>query len=357
MAPRLTRPLTLGLIALGSLPAADTGVKLPAPAFSGFVDTTYNYNLNAPASGKNGYRSFDDQANSFLLNAVQIEAAGKNDTLAYSVQVDAGSDARALTSAGSGTPDDVALQEAWLAYTVPGVPLTVKAGKFATPVGIEVIESGSNPTITRGFLFGLAEPYTHVGVLASYQIDSRFEATVGLVNGWDVDVDTNTGKTLVARLGANFGDPITAGLCLLYGPEQADDGSNRLSIDLTGISKVVPTWDLNFQINYGSEQEAALDGGDATWFGLALMPVWRPAGAFSLGGRMEYFDDQDGARTGVEQALLNLTVAPAYQATANLLIRAEARLDTSDEEVFEDSDGVFGEKNQVTLATEAILTF
>jgi len=62
--------------------------------------------------------------------------------------------------------------------------LTFTAGKFVTSEGIEVIEGNQDYTVTRGFLFGLAEPYTTTGVKADYQFTKQLDLMLGVVNGW-----------------------------------------------------------------------------------------------------------------------------------------------------------------------------
>src|SRR5436309_5327290 len=84
------------------------------------------------------------------------------------------------------------LEEAYGAYKVPlGSGLTVKAGKFVTLLGYEVIESPNNLNFSRSFLFGLAIPFTHVGALLSYSPTERLTVTAGPVVGWDVAKDNN----------------------------------------------------------------------------------------------------------------------------------------------------------------------
>lgn len=72
----------------------------------------------------------------------------------------------------------VDLQEAHLSYRVPlGSGLTVKAGKFVTLLGYEVIESPNNLNFSRSYLFTFAIPLTHVGGLLSYALTDWFSVT------------------------------------------------------------------------------------------------------------------------------------------------------------------------------------
>src|SRR5690606_18457415 len=201
---------------------------LPAPQVSGFVDVTYNYNTRDPMAGVTPFHTYTAQHDTVLLNAAHLALSGSNQSVTYAIELDIGTDA-AINSGD----DEVDLQEAYLAYVSP-LGLGVKAGKFATFSGIEVIESGVNPTISRGFLFGLAECFTHVGAVATYQISPAFDVALGVVNGWDVVVDNNGGKTMVGKVGYTS-DRAAVTASAYAGPEQPDDEDRwRLSGDITG---------------------------------------------------------------------------------------------------------------------------
>src|SRR2546430_1796437 len=69
----------------------------------------------------------------------------------------------------------VDLQEAYVSYKVPlGSGLTLKAGKFVTLLGYEVIESPNNLNFSRSLLFSFAIPITHTGGLLSYSFPDLF---------------------------------------------------------------------------------------------------------------------------------------------------------------------------------------
>jgi hypothetical protein len=334
---------------LGAAAGPAAAQSAASPHVGGFVDLTYNYNTLQPADDVTLYHSYTAENDTVLLNAAHVALSGAGESVSYAVEVDVGSDAQVNSG-----DDDVDLQEAYGAYVSP-IGLGVMAGKFVTFQGIEVIESGSNPTISRGFLFGLAEPFTHAGAVLTYKINPAFDVAAGVVNGWDVVVDNNRGKTAVVK--AAFTSEVARATVSGYaGPEQEEDDDDlRLSGDVTGMVVVGPV-DLWGQVNAGREEGAAPGGGAARWIGAGLQPLWHALGSLTIGARAEVFRDADAARTGTRQTLYNLTVTPCYLVTTGLVIRGELRVDWSNRDVYMDEDGaVHG--NQVLALTEAIYSF
>ena len=333
-------------------PEAEAAPSL-TPTVSGFIDGTYNYNFNRPAGGVTPYHTYTAPHQSFLLNAAHVALTGSDGKLSYAVEIDAGTDAFVNT-----LDDDFDVQEAWVSYTAD-TGLGFKAGKFVTTMGIEVIESGANPTISRGFLFGLAEPFTHVGALGTYKINDRMDVAAGVINGWDVMVDNNSYKTMMGKFGLTL-EQFALVLSAYTGPEQPlNDDDWRTVFDATGVIKL-GTIDIWVQANIGTEQNAGggppADPGDATWTGIGVQPVFRLTEQFSLGARAELFSDNDGARTGFDQTLFNVSVAPAFALTSHLTLRAEGRVDMSSEDVYVDTDGE-ASSSQIIALGEALVSF
>lgn len=341
--------VTLVCVGLGGLPV----VAGPDIAISGFVETSGHYNVNNPDSRTSALRSYDLRAQSFYLNAVHgAFAIAPIEGVEAVVELDAGSDADFNRNA---SVDSIQLdvQEAFVAYTHEGTGLGAKAGKFATFMGIEVIEGPDNPTITRGFLYGLAECFTHVGAVATYR-SGGFDAALGAVNGWDLVTDNNTGKTVVGK--ASYGaEAWGATASFLVGPEQPDNsGDARQSYDLTGFATVGGVT-VNLQANYGNEKIA---GNRVHWVGGGIQPVVSVTEAFSVGARLERFCDPEGTRTGMPggTTVTNVSIVPAYAFTEALTVRLEGRVDFATADAFEDAHGD-PEDTQATVSAEVFYRF
>ncbi len=330
------------------------------PTISGYVDTQYGYNFLKPITGTTALRSYDAQDNN-IANTAHLSLMGTfGEGIGYAVDLDAGHDA--TTTAGPAGSSGVVLQEAYITYASAS-KIGFKVGKFATYQGIEVIETNANPTISRGYLFGLAEPFTHVGGVATFVL-GKLDFAAGVVNGWDQANDNNQAKTIVAKVGLSLGDTLMATLSGYHGAEQSQvtsttavsgltvitdgrSGAMRDSIDLTMLTKLIPHVDLFLQGNYGTESQIVdLDGDGtaddrATWMGAGIQPIVHLSDKFTIGGRVEYFYDDQGARSGINDfATTNITITPGYKITDNIQVRAELRSDTANKKAWVDDKGV-----------------
>jgi len=331
------------------LMATPSFAQKTGPTFSGYIDVSYNYNFGKGAT--NSLRSYDLRSNQIQLNNVHLVATGTpSSKVSYMAEMDFGTDAAVHgtlhQSSGLPGPIDVDIQEATIAYSFSD-KVSFTGGKFVTFEGIEVIEAPSNPTISRGYLFGLAEPFTHVGGYFTFVPSSQFDIKVGVVNGWDLLVDNNMDKTIIARLGVNLGDPFAFGVSFSSGVEQVNSSDWRNSFDLTGVTKAILNVTLNFQANYGAETFATVD---TKWFGFGVQPVISLSDRVDLGLRAEYFADDQGARTGVADLnAFNVTVTPTVKLDG-VTFRFEYRFDNSNKEIFVKDAGIA--KNSSTVSLE-----
>jgi hypothetical protein len=345
--------------------AAEPAAAEPPPplaTITGYIDGAYHANMS---QFSNDYavplRSYDSVGgNSFLLHAASVGIAHSFSPEASGyIRLDFGSDAMfnniGYTPAavgvqvtpgdptavppttetrrmGFGIPADV--REAYGMWT-PG-DFTLKAGKFVTMNGIEVVDTPLNPTITRGFLFGLAEPVTHTGVKAQYTIAGGIaHVGAGIVNGWDNIIDTNNKKTILFNADVIPNNMFRAQLSGSWGAEQPGNDENpRTTIDLTG-AVTLDNLVLNFQGLYGAEGRSGFIDAtglpqDNNWWGATIQPVFT-MDMFSLGGRVEYFADKHGGRSFAgavdDVKLLNFTITPGITPTKGFTLRAEYRVD------------------------------
>jgi hypothetical protein len=331
-----------------------------------YLQGGYTINFSHPDPSENALRLFDHKANSFTLDLAQIQFMKDAPVggVGYKLKVSVGETAKYIHSRGLGIKDGQAaadtdvfdLTEAYLQYNAPlGRGLKFTIGKFATFLGAEVIEAKDNPNYSRSFLFNYAVPFTHTGLSAAYSFSDIIAVTGYLVNGWDNTDDNNTGKSYGLSVAITPMEQVSMNFNFMYGPEQASNNSNnRFIFDWVGTIKPIKNLSLILNTDYGIEQKDANAGGrDSLWAGIAGIVKYDFTDLFGLAVRGEYFNDQDGARTGTPQALREFTVTPEFRVAKGLIVRPEFRYDISDQNSFNNSKA----KSQFTFALGVMYTW
>ncbi len=376
--------------AIVQLPSGLHGVNL-----SGFVDTTFGYNFNAPQTRTNTLRVFDTQSQSFMINNAELnleKPVSKDSPLGFKTSLMFGTDAEVVgsvtTGLGLGT-NEIDLKDAYVDYLAPlGEGLDIKVGKFATMHGAEVIESKDNWNISRSLLFGFAIPFTHTGVRATYPVTSWLSTTVGVNNGWDVVDDNNKGKTLETSFTITPNAKTSITTNYMVGPEQTTDiaqpataspsgfGSNshmRHLIDIVASYQPIDPLQLKLNLDYGVEKQGVINGFDnSSWTGIAGYARYALTDKWSIASRTEWFHDADGARTafnpavaaanaingitGTDLKLWETTLTSEYKLNPHLIGRLEYRHDQASEHVFRRQD-VGQRPYQDSVALEFIAPF
>jgi hypothetical protein len=260
-----------------------------------------------------------------------------------------------------------------------GNGLALSFGRFDTPYGIERHDAPLNLTATTSELQRFGRPQSMTGFQAAYQFAPWLDATAWVVNRWENETtedpfeDNNRDKSVGTRVGftpLQGAQLLNFGVGGWWGAERDDDTRNArfiLDFDVTWspISRLL----LAGEIVYGGEDAVSLrrrgvpfpapsvDKRDAHWLGLYALGHYDFTSWFGLTFRYGFFDDQNGARTGVAQILQSWTVAPilhlsrlipdlrplgvAYARTQHPLdwvdVRLEYRLNRSNRPVFSDA--------------------
>jgi hypothetical protein len=349
--------------------AANAADVVKGAKVSGYVDTTYTYNLNDPASRVNALRVFDTEANSFLLNNSELSftkdapAGGAG----FGLVLNYGTDAQITQAAGSViSPDtlknDFDIQEAYVSSAFKSGKGWLRFGKFVTLHGAEVIKSTGDYNISRSFLFGYAIPFTHTGLRVHYEAGPNLSGHFGVNNGWDNLKDDGKGKTAELQVGLSLPDMLALSVTGMYGPEDNDGTGAGTAQDSRGLVDVVatltPANNMTVVLNYDRASQAKANGGaaPALWQGYAAYLNMGLGEKHSATVRGEVFDDHDGYRTGTVQTLKEVTLTLSCKQVENLEMRAEYRYDMSNQNVFQDDKAV-AKDTQSTVGVQFIYSF
>ena len=338
---------------------------------SGYIDGSYNYLVQSNHFTSGTYdRVFDITPNGIMLQQAGI-------TLAYQPKQGFGG---LMTPVVGRDPYIFApygwnpyYGSQWLGFAIPQAYLQYAVdswifmgGSFIELAGEENLFSYNDTNFSRSILWGYAEPFTVMGLRASYIPNDKLTCIVGLNNGWDSIRDTGRKKTIELGVAYTF-NPIFSLASYIYSGQQRI--ADRTSSGPTGqrtlfdfIATINATDKLSFIANYdGALQTKALlpatNVAEAVWQGLAgyinykLSDKWLP----SLRG--EIFSDRNGYRTGVSQCWKEITLSVGYTGIKNLILRAETRHDFSNVGSFVASNGVGTRNNQQSYALEGVYQF
>lgn len=347
----------------------------------GHVATSYNYNFDNPNSRTNAFRVFDDGANQVTIHQAELwieKPTTMESPIGFGLDFVIGRDAKKIHALGLGSPDDVFdLTQAYVTYNAPiGKGLYLKAGKFVTLHGAEVIRRPANFNISRSILFGFAIPFTHTGLVATYPFTDWLTVTAGVVNGWDNADDNNKDKSIHGMVTITLLKELMLAIGGTWGPEQADrNGPKRGLIDVVATYKPIPPLTLIVNYDYGVEDDVpftnpltnAVTVKDAQWHGVAAYAIYDLTDRFSVGIRGEFFIDEEGFRLGFTDPLTGnparldlweLTLTARYKLLEHLFASLEYRHDAArkDRLVFDNGNGT-GEDSQDTIAFELIYQF
>ena len=357
-------------------PAAAPGAAPPGPSLagllgsttlSGFVDVYYEQNFNNPASQTNGSRFFDQGANMFGLNLVELVVdkapEATNSRTGYHVALGFGQAMNAVNGSDhAGLGFDQYLKEAYFSYLAPvGKGLQIDVGKFVTPAGAEVIETKDNWNYSRGLLFSYAIPYYHFGMRAKYAFNDKYSLSGFFVNGWNNVVDNNSGKTYGVGFGWNPNKKFGIAQNYMAGPEQNNLNTNWRQLSDTVIT-YSPTSRLSFIVNgdYGrgdriTDPVTAIVSPPVFWTGVAGYVCYAFSGTSAFSTRYEYYDDHNGFTTGTAQHLNEFTTTVERLLAHHIISRIEFRHDVSSQPVF--FKGTTPVLAQNTLAAGMVFTF
>jgi hypothetical protein len=206
----------------------------------------------------------------------------------------------------------IALPQAYAELNVPiGNGLNIKAGHFYTPIGYEVVPAPDNFFVSKSYAFQFG-PFTHTGILGSYNIDNNWNVMAGAITGsatggwdgtWDQQLgnwdflgggtwtsdDKNYALTLTSTAGGRseqFGDAWA--MYSLVGKANFMDNILHYIIQHDhGFADNVQT--ANFTSNGGKLE-------NAQWYGINQYLAYDLREDVTLGLRAEWWRDNNGFR-------------------------------------------------------------
>jgi hypothetical protein len=286
----------------------------------GWIAQSFTWNPYYPNDRFNGPMTWTDRANEYQLNelygyigrAANTEGCGFD----WGARVDAlyGTNYRWDTSAGfetdfgNGSFYGLAIPQAYVegAYN----DLTVKFGRFFSPVGYYVIGTANNFFPVLPYTFQYGEPFTHTGAYGIYKYTDQLTLGGGITHGWDNS--DNTGNPHAGGLVTaswTIDDQRSLAYVGVFGPEPNFSRVNLYApIGLGFTSRYLQTlvYTRKFsddvlgvlQSDFGTQHDGVVPGRIAKWYGVNAYLYWNLTCRFQWGANFEWFRDQGGFRVG-----------------------------------------------------------
>lgn len=261
------------------------------------------------------------------------------------------------------------VEQAYVDVAIPvGTGLQIRAGKFVTLLGAEVIDASTssgapaNLLYSHSYLFGFAIPFTQTGVIGMYQLTDKLGITAGITRGWNQSInDNNSAIDFLGEVTYALTDKDNLIVNVSEGPQATHDNHDYWTVvDVVFTHQLSDQIKLTFNGDYGDAPHA-LGTKSAQWFGAAGYIAWTLNKYVTLNGRGEWYRDNDGFTLGTGKGLnvyegtvgVAITPFPDNSIAKNLIVRPEVRYDYADHGFF---DG--GIKNgQFQAAIDAIFSF
>ena len=312
---------------------------------SGWVSGSYIYNFNGEDTIG---RATDIESNSFTLNqAVLNLVTPAGEGFGAGVQLLAGNDAKTIVnpSYGENDGDSFSLPEAYVTYTTGS--LTLKAGRYGTLAGYEVLSDASNPMLSRSLQFPAAEPYFHTGIRAAYAATDSTTLYLGVNNSASGGYaeDPNDQKTIEAGVSTALGESITLAVYDYYG---IDGGLKTNFFDAVGSFAISDSFSLGINVDIYDVEKTVTVTGVAGYASLKLSEL------VTATLRLESLDI-DSEDNSEDNTINAASLALGFTPTKDFRLLVEGRVDDSDEDIYPKNASFKG--TQPTVGVKAIYSF
>jgi hypothetical protein len=290
-------------------------------------------NLNHPASGANQLQNFDTQ-DGLALDFASFSVQANGEYFGFRLDTGFGDMYKTMNQADSWAGPNRYISQAYVSFKpIQNSSFELDAGKFYTSAGAEVPESYNNFNYSRSLLYVLGEPYYHFGLRSIIPITKTFSLGAQFLDGCN-NVGDLQGGQILGLVAAVTRSKWSWTHTYLIGPEKigARDAVRHFHDSVLTFTPR-PWMSAYFEALHSTERW--VDGGSASWHGLAGAARFTPFKKWSFSPRADWFDDSTGFNSGVAQQLKEITGTAEFRPSGYLITRAEYRRDWSTRPFFE----------------------
>jgi hypothetical protein len=203
--------------------------------------------------------------------------------------------------------------------------LSIKAGKFFTIIGNEVVQATGNFFYSRQFTFYNSEPFTHTGALTTYNLDDNTQLFNGYVQGWDSGFQDNGDAYL-----GGFKRTLASGGTFIYTTALGRFSDNPALREMGQVQSVVFTTSLTEKLTYITQTDYLFTNDEAgtgvrNTFGNINYLIYALNDCWSVGQRFEWYNYSSDLNNVRNADIYNHTVGLNWRPMENLVFRPEVR--------------------------------
>jgi Putative beta-barrel porin-2, OmpL-like. bbp2 len=214
-----------------------------------------------------------------------------------------------------------------------GRGLDVKLGRHFCQYGVESIDTTQNTFVSHSYAF-IYDPFTHTGLLTTLKLTDAWSVQAGVVTGQDVFIDPAARATYVGSVKwAPPSGPDSFLFSVIVGPNRFDavENFNRPQIfDVVYTHKFGARLSYSLDALYGFQRDVP-GLGFANWWATVHYLNYVLTPRLTAVGRLEFFDDVQGQRTGSEGLYVVPTVGVNFKPNRFVVLRPELRFDYNTE--------------------------
>jgi hypothetical protein len=294
---------------------SDTSAKAPEAATSYTIYFDGYYKSDFSKQSTNNKTSFTNSNQSLQLGMASIKIDRTNGKFAGTLDLGLGKRAEEFSYHDKGVA--TVFKQAFISYA-PNSTFKFTAGKWATHVGIELLDAYSNRnySISYGFTYG---PFFHTGIRADIDLGGKSTMMIGVAQPTDFVSSSSPDKMVIAQFSTGTKDDKLKAFLNYQG------GKDKSQFDLV-LNGVVTS---QFGINYDGTV-ATIAG--ANWSSNALYVNYDPTAKVGFTWRTEFFDDTKSA-VGVGTSIFQNTFSANIH-FAKLTLIPELRFDNAKDKIF-----------------------
>lgn len=345
----------------GGIASAQIDTSASTFTISGYAEVYYAYDFSNPENhNRPSFLYSHNRHNEFNLNLGFVKAAYNADRLRGNLAIAAGTYMNANYAAEPGVLQNVFEANGGVKLS-KNSNLWLDAGIFASHIGFESAVSKDCATLTRS-MSAENSPYYESGAKLTYITDNSKWLLSGLwLNGWQhiQRPEGNNTPAFGTQITFTPSSKVTLNYSTFIGNDKPDEVKQmRYFHNLYGIIHLTDQFHITAGFDYGMEQVSKGSSDFNSWYSPVVIIRYDLNDTWSVAARGEYYADENGViiATGTENGFkttgfsLNLDC----RIRDNAVWRIEGRLLSSEDNIFNDADGVATNANTAVTTSLAI---